>query len=83
MTAEATPSMVAGTAAAGPDDTGSAGAGRAPRSRSTAAYLRYAAGKLAGAVVSLLAVLVTSFFLFRLIPGDPVKFMTGGRPVSA
>nr|WP_241847120.1 ABC transporter permease [Streptomyces sp. CB02414] len=41
------------------------------------------AGKLAGAVVSLFAVLVTSFFLFRMIPGDPVKFMTGGRPVSA
>ncbi|MCF2434540.1 ABC transporter permease [Streptomyces thinghirensis] len=31
----------------------------------------------------LLAVLVTSFFLFRMIPGDPVKFMTGRRPVSA
>ena len=46
-------------------------------------YLRYAAGKAGGAAVSLLAVLVTSFFLFRLIPGDPVKFMTGGRPVSA
>ncbi|BFO15803.1 hypothetical protein SHKM778_21910 [Streptomyces sp. KM77-8] len=31
----------------------------------------------------LLAVLVTGFFLFRLIPGDPVKYMTGGRQVSA
>ncbi|MEV6735724.1 ABC transporter permease [Streptomyces sp. NPDC051104] len=46
-------------------------------------YLRYAAGKAGGASVSLLAVLLTSFFLFRLIPGDPVKFMTGGRPVSS
>ncbi|HEY8978470.1 MAG TPA: ABC transporter permease [Streptomyces sp.] len=46
-------------------------------------YLRYLAGKLGGAVVSLLAVLVTGFFLFRLIPGDPVKTMTGGRAVSA
>ncbi|MFE9664512.1 ABC transporter permease subunit [Streptomyces sp. NPDC005955] len=46
-------------------------------------YARYAAGRLAGAAVSLLAVLVTGFFLFRLVPGDPVKFMTGGRPVSA
>ena len=53
------------------------------RTRARAAYLRYAAGKAGGAVVSLLAVLVTGFFLFRLIPGDPVKFMTGGRPVSA
>ncbi len=46
-------------------------------------YPRYVAGKLGGALVSLFAVLVTSFFLFRLIPGDPVKFMTGGRQVSA
>ncbi|MFD5534167.1 ABC transporter permease [[Kitasatospora] papulosa] len=55
---------------------------RSPRARSTTAYLRYTAGKLAGAAVSLFAVLVTSFFLFRLIPGDPVKQMTGGRQVS-
>ncbi|MGW2649462.1 ABC transporter permease [Streptomyces sp. NPDC001393] len=47
------------------------------------AYLRYVAVKAGGAVVSLLAVLVTGFFLFRLIPGDPVRTMTGGRPVSA
>jgi len=83
MTAEATPSMVGGAAVAGPEVTGPAGAGRAPRARTAAAYVRYAAGKLAGAAISLLAVLVTSFFLFRLIPGDPVKVMTGGRPVSA
>ncbi|NKI45433.1 ABC transporter permease [Streptomyces physcomitrii] len=57
--------------------------GRASRGRGTTAYLRYVAGKLGGAVVSLFAVLVTSFFLFRLIPGDPVKTMTGGRQVSA
>ncbi|MFD1667811.1 ABC transporter permease, partial [Streptomyces calvus] len=57
-------------------------AGRGPR-RARAAYPRYVAGKAAGAAVSLLAVLVTGFFLFRLIPGDPVKFMTGGRQVSA
>ncbi|GGZ75043.1 ABC transporter permease [Streptomyces echinoruber] len=56
---------------------------RGPRARTAAAYLRYGAAKLAGAAVSLFAVLVTGFFLFRLIPGDPVKTMTGGRPVSA
>ncbi|PBC60874.1 ABC transporter permease [Streptomyces sp. Tue6028] len=56
---------------------------RGPRARTRTAYLRYVAGKLGGAAVSLLAVLVTSFFLFRLIPGDPVKYMTGGRQVSA
>ncbi|MCX4904992.1 ABC transporter permease [Streptomyces sp. NBC_00878] len=79
MTADATPSLVAktdGPASAGPS-------ARVPRARASAAYPRYVAGKLGGAAVSLLAVLVTSFFLFRLIPGDPVKFMTGGRQVSA
>ncbi|MET7443205.1 MULTISPECIES: ABC transporter permease [unclassified Streptomyces] len=79
MTAEATPALVeetGGPAAAGPS-------ARGPRARTRTAYLRYLAGKLGGAAVSLLAVLVTSFFLFRLIPGDPVKFMTGGRQVSA
>ncbi|MGW4004545.1 ABC transporter permease, partial [Streptomyces nigra] len=54
-----------------------------PRARTTTRYLRYGAGKVGGAAVSLFAVLVTGFFLFRLIPGDPVKTMTGGRPVSA
>ncbi|MFC9062301.1 ABC transporter permease, partial [Streptomyces sp. NPDC057074] len=54
-----------------------------PSRRGGSGYPRYVAGKLGGAVVSLFAVLVTSFFLFRLIPGDPVKFMTCGRPVSA
>jgi peptide/nickel transport system permease protein len=79
MTAEATPSLVEvtdGPAEAGPSV-------RGPRARTRIAYLRYVAGKLGGAAVSLLAVLVTSFFLFRLIPGDPVKYMTGGRQVSA
>lgn len=51
--------------------------------RRRAAYLRYGAGKLGGAVISLIAVLVTGFFLFRIIPGDPVKAMTHGLPTSA
>ncbi|MEU1595075.1 ABC transporter permease [Streptomyces sp. NPDC005708] len=79
MTADAAPASVAkpdGSAPAGPSAHGR-------RTGTRAAYLKYAAGKLGGAAISLLAVLVTSFFLFRLIPGDPVKFMTGGRPVSA
>ncbi|MGV9254987.1 ABC transporter permease [Streptomyces sp. NPDC003697] len=80
MTAEATPAPAAG-AVAGPAAIRPA-TDRGPRAGTAAAYLRYVAGKLAGAAVSLLAVLVTSFFLFRLIPGDPVKFMTGGRPIS-
>ncbi len=80
MTAEATPSLVEATdgpAQAGPSV-------RGPRARTTTAYLRTRGGQVGGgAAVSLLAVLVTSFFLFRLIPGDPVKYMTGGRQVSA
>ncbi|MGW6546494.1 ABC transporter permease [Streptomyces massasporeus] len=72
MTADATPALVE-------DKQRAAG----PRVRKSSAYPRYLAGKVAGAAVSLLAVLVTSFFLFRLIPGDPVKTMTGGRQVSA
>ncbi|MFE6484177.1 ABC transporter permease [Streptomyces sp. NPDC057757] len=79
MTAEATPSPA--TAIGGPAEAGPSV--RGPRARSRTAYPRYVAGKLGGAAVSLLAVLVTSFFLFRLIPGDPVKYMTGGRQVSA
>ncbi|MFF6878446.1 ABC transporter permease [Streptomyces sp. NPDC012474] len=73
MTADATPALV--------EDEQRTAAG--PRVRKSSAYPRYLAGKVAGAAVSLLAVLVTSFFLFRLIPGDPVKTMTGGRQVSA
>ncbi|MGI5403286.1 ABC transporter permease [Streptomyces sp. CA-135486] len=60
---------------------------RAPEARATSgtarAYLLYMADKLGGAAISLLAVLVTSFFLFRIIPGDPVRTMTHGRQVSA
>ncbi|CAM5692004.1 ABC transporter permease [Streptomyces purpurascens] len=72
MTADATPALVEEREPAA-----------GPRVRKGSAYPRYLAGKVAGAAVSLLAVLVTSFFLFRLIPGDPVKTMTGGRQVSA
>jgi len=79
MTAEATPSLVEATG--GPAEAGPSVRGSGARTRT--AYPRYVAGKLGGAAVSLLAVLVTSFFLFRLIPGDPVKYMTGGRQVSA
>ncbi|MFE9651192.1 ABC transporter permease [Streptomyces sp. NPDC006365] len=82
MTAEATPSLVEKAEKTdGPLETGPSV--RGPRARTRTAYLRYVAGKVGGAAVSLFAVLVTSFFLFRLIPGDPVKHMTGGRQVSA
>ena len=41
------------------------------------------AGRLGGAAVSLLMVAVLGFFLFRVVPGDPVVSMTRGRPTTA
>lgn len=38
---------------------------------------------LAGALVSLAFVVVLGFFLFRVLPGDPVRTMTAGRAVNA
>ena len=43
------------------------GVPRGGRRAAVTGYLRYVAGKLGGAAVSLFAVLVTSFFLFRLL----------------
>ncbi|TGB12599.1 ABC transporter permease [Streptomyces sp. MZ04] len=84
MTADSNPALLDTEGAAATDDPAPAGpSARGPRARNTRAYLLYVAGKLGGAAVSLFAVLVTSFFLFRLIPGDPVKQMTGGKRVSA
>ncbi|MFG2649682.1 ABC transporter permease [Streptomyces sp. NPDC048436] len=84
MTADSNPALLDTKGAAATDDPAFAGpSARGPRAPGTRAYLQYVAGKLGGAAVSLFAVLVTSFFLFRLIPGDPVKQMTGGKRVSA
>ncbi len=58
---------------------GERGEGRRPGART----LRYLATKLGEAALSLGFVTVLSFFLFRVIPGDPVQTMTRGRPVSA
>lgn len=46
-------------------------------------WLRYAATKAGGALVSLLMVVVLGFFAFRILPGDPVRSMADGRRVSA
>lgn len=61
----------------------SPGAAAAARRRAPVIPLRYALGRLIGAAVSMLAVVFTSFFLFRVVPGDPVRALTGGHPVSA
>ncbi|WP_327234211.1 ABC transporter permease [Streptomyces sp. NBC_01317] len=82
MSTASTPGAVR-DAADGPGRTGPPDAADRRSSGAATAYLLYVAGKLGGAVVSLIAVLVTSFFLFRIIPGDPVKAMTRGKPTSA
>ncbi len=43
---------------------------------------RYVLGKVAGAVGSLAFVLVFNFFLFRVLPGDPVRTLARNRLVS-
>ncbi|WP_017587573.1 ABC transporter permease [Nocardiopsis ganjiahuensis] len=60
-----------------PAPAGPTGSGRAAR------VLTYVLGRLTTAVVSLFAVIVAGFFLFRILPGDPVRAMTEGREVSA
>ena len=55
----------------------------AVRRRGSPIPLRYAAGRVGGAAVSMLAVVLTGFFLFRILPGDPVRALTRGRPVDA
>ncbi|GAA3735761.1 ABC transporter permease [Salinactinospora qingdaonensis] len=50
--------------------------------RPRAGTLRYIGGRLLSSAVSLLAVMVTGFFLFRILPGDPVLAMTRGRAVT-
>ncbi|HEX4222422.1 MAG TPA: ABC transporter permease [Pseudonocardiaceae bacterium] len=56
-----------------------AGGGEPPARRGT---LRFVLTKLGGAIVSLLLVVVLGFFLFRVLPGDPVRTMTHGAPIG-
>ncbi|MFG2176762.1 ABC transporter permease [Streptomyces niveus] len=81
MSSARTPGVVR-DAVDGPVKTGPSGGPRTRARGHRTDYLLYVAGKLGGAAVSLFAVLVTSFFLFRIIPGDPVKAMTHGKPTS-
>lgn len=45
-------------------------------------FLRYALSKIGGALLSIAMVIVATFFLFRLIPGDPVIAYTRDVPLS-
>jgi peptide/nickel transport system permease protein len=56
-----------------------AGGNEPPASRGT---LRFVLAKIGGGIVSLLLVVVLGFFLFRILPGDPVKTMTHGQPIG-
>ncbi len=47
-----------------------------------ASFGKYAARKVAGALVSIVMVVVLGFFAFRVLPGDPVRSMTRGRIMS-
>lgn len=44
---------------------------------------RFVLSKIGEAIASLLLVIVLSFFLFRMLPGDPVRFMVRDRPTDA
>lgn len=58
--------------------------GRSPLRDAVRPYrvLRYAGGRLLSAAASLAAVAVAGFFLFRVLPGDPVRTMTQGQEVG-
>ena len=43
---------------------------------------RYALNQIAGAIATFLFVIVFNFFLFRILPGDPISLYTKGRDVS-
>ena len=45
-------------------------------------WLGYAAGKVLGSIGALMFVLVINFFLFRVLPGDPVRTLARNRLVS-
>lgn len=45
-------------------------------------YWRYFGGKCLGAAISLVVVVLLSFFAFRILPGNPVATLTHGREVT-
>lgn len=59
-----------------------AGPARSRESGGAGAFGRYVGTKVVSALVSFLVTLVIGFVLFSLIPADPVRTLTRGRPVS-
>ncbi|WP_068928481.1 ABC transporter permease [Planobispora rosea] len=69
--------------AGSPQDAASSGAPGSRRARGARrGVLRYALTKLGGALLSIGMVVVATFFLFRLIPGDPAIAYTRDVPLS-
>lgn len=52
------------------------------RRRAGGSTARFVAGKIGGGLVSLALVVVLGFFLFRILPGDPIRTMTRDRPAD-
>jgi peptide/nickel transport system permease protein len=50
--------------------------------RGGSGLVRFVATKVAEAVSSLLLVVILGFFLFRLLPGDPITFIVQDRPTD-
>jgi peptide/nickel transport system permease protein len=44
--------------------------------------LRYALSKVGGALLSIAMVIIGTFFLFRMLPGDPVRALAQGRNMT-
>jgi len=63
----------------GPDSTAVAAVAGGEDRRRRRGYLRYAGAKVAGAMGSLVFVLLVNFFLFRVLPGDPARTLGRGR----
>lgn len=45
-------------------------------------FIRYAASKAGGALISFAMVILLGFFAFRILPGDPVRRIAQERPMS-
>ncbi|MFG2075371.1 peptide/nickel transport system permease protein [Nonomuraea maritima] len=57
-------------------------AGPAEETPSSRGMLRYALSKAGGALFSIAMVVIGTFFVFRLLPGDPVRNLAQGRNMT-
>ncbi len=64
-------------------DTAAAAGRTAAAARESSGVLRYALRRTGTALGTVVFVVVFNFFLFRLLPGDPIGLYTRGRNVAA